>query len=49
VTFYKVLIALERLGVHHHDGMEITFNTQEELASAEEKLLRFYTGAEEPR
>jgi len=46
VTFYKILIALERLGVYYHTGLDITFNTQEELTRAEEKLVRFYTTSE---
>ena len=46
VTFYKTLIALEKLGVYYHAGLEISFNTQEELGKAEKKLVRFYTAWE---
>ncbi|MCH2123747.1 MAG: nucleotidyltransferase family protein [Pirellulaceae bacterium] len=47
VTYFKTLIEQEQLGVYHHAGLDITFNTQEELTAAEQKLLRFYTAAEE--
>jgi NDP-sugar pyrophosphorylase family protein len=43
VAFFKVLIALGKLGVFYHSGLHINFNTQEELKAAEEKLGEFYT------
>ncbi len=46
VMFYKILLAMEKLGVDYHSGMQITFNTPEELKSAEEQLVRFYTTSE---
>jgi len=46
ITFYKILISMEKLGVYNHSGLQITFNTKEELMAAEEKLIRFYTTLE---
>ena len=46
ITFYKILMALRKLGVYNHSGLQITFNTKEELKEAEEKLIRFYTTLE---
>lgn len=43
VTFFKILIALEKLGAYLHKGLQITFNTQEEMRLAEETLIQFYT------
>lgn len=43
VSFFQKLIRLELLGAHRHDGMQITFNTEEERARAETELHRFYT------
>jgi NDP-sugar pyrophosphorylase family protein len=44
VTFFKILIGMEKLGVYFHSGLQVTFNTEDELKAAEEKLVRFYTG-----
>jgi len=46
IMFYKILMAMEKLGVDYHSGLQITFNTPEELKSAEEQLVRFYTTSE---
>ncbi len=47
VTFYKILIAMEKLGAFTHKGLQITFNTPEELKVAEKELMQFYTTKEE--
>jgi NDP-sugar pyrophosphorylase family protein len=47
VALFERLIEVEGLGVYAHDGLEITFNTQEDLAKMEEKLSRFYTARED--
>ena len=46
VIFFKILVAMRKLGVYNHSGLQITFNTKEELKDAEEKLVRFYTNLE---
>ena len=46
VTFYKILSAMDKLGAYFHSGLQISFNTQNELAQAEETLNRFYTSPE---
>lgn len=46
VHFYKTLIAMKKLGVYDHTGLQITFNTPGELKFAEEALLQFYTNTE---
>jgi NDP-sugar pyrophosphorylase family protein len=46
VNFYKILIAMNRLGAYDHAGLQITFNTPGELKFAEEALYRFYTNSE---
>jgi NDP-sugar pyrophosphorylase family protein len=46
VTFYKILIALNKLGVYYHPGMQVTFNTPEELLDARDKMIRFYSTSE---
>lgn len=47
VTGFKILLAMGKLGAHYSTGLQVTFNTQEELDQAEEKLLNFYTAREE--
>ncbi len=47
VTFFKFLMALKKIGVYYHPGVQITFNTRQELKIAREKINRFYTTAEE--
>jgi glucose-1-phosphate cytidylyltransferase len=46
VAFFKILMAVERLGAYEHTGLEISFNTPDELKVAEEKLCQFYTMSE---
>ena len=43
VAFFKLLIDINKLGAYYHPGLEVTFNTQEELRVAEEKIMNFYT------
>ncbi|MBD3306018.1 NTP transferase domain-containing protein [candidate division KSB3 bacterium] len=43
VTFYKILMAMNKLGVYYHPGLQVTFNTPEELVEAKNKIIRFYT------
>lgn len=46
VTFYKILMGMEKLGAFYHSGLQVTFNTEDELKAAEEELVRFYTAKE---
>jgi NDP-sugar pyrophosphorylase family protein len=46
VSFYKMLIATNKLGAYDHTGLQITFNTPGELKFAEEALYQFYTNSE---
>jgi NDP-sugar pyrophosphorylase family protein len=43
VTFYKILIGMEKLGLYFHSGLQVTFNTEDELKAAEKELVRFYS------
>ena len=43
VTFFKILMALEKIGIYYYSGNQITFNTREELDKAREKISEFYT------
>jgi len=43
IAFFKILIALNKLYTYPHEGHDITFNTIEELNTAEEGFLKFYT------
>jgi len=43
VAFFHKLINLEQLGSYRHEGLQITFNTEEERVQAENELHRFYT------
>jgi len=47
VSFYKILMSMQKLGVFYYSGPQITFNTRKELKEAEEKLIKFYTSTEE--
>ncbi|MCB1144932.1 MAG: hypothetical protein KDK54_21980, partial [Leptospiraceae bacterium] len=47
VTFFKILIALEKLNSYYHSGLQITFNTEDELKVAQKKLIQFFTIGEE--
>jgi len=46
IMFYEILMGMGKLGADYHSGLQITFNTPEELKSAEEQLARFYTTRE---
>ena len=46
VTYFKVLMAMEKLSAWHHTGFQITFNTEKELAEAQKNSAHFYTLAE---
>ena len=46
VTFYKILMAMGKLGVFYHTNIQITFNTENELEIAQ-KRFSFYTAKEE--
>ncbi len=43
VRLFDDLRSRGKLGAYHYSGLELTFNTREELDLAQEKLLRFYT------
>ncbi|MCW7466212.1 nucleotidyltransferase family protein [Leptospira levettii] len=47
VTFYKIMIALDKLNTFYHSGLQITFNTEDELKVAQKQLIQFYTSVEE--
>jgi len=46
VTFYRILMAMEKLGAFYHSGLQITFNTEDELKRVQEKFVDFYTARE---
>jgi len=46
VTFYKILAAMNKLGIYYNSGLQVTFNTPEELAEAKNKIIKFYSGRE---
>ncbi len=46
ITFYKILMGMEKLGAFYYSGLQVTFNTQDELKQAERRL-KFYTAMEE--
>lgn len=48
VMFYKILMAMEKLGAFYHSGLQITFNTEDELKIMQEKFIDFYTARETP-
>ena len=43
VTFFTILMGMELLGGYFHSGLQITFNTKDELMKAKHKMIRFYT------
>ena len=47
VTLFKILIAFDALGAYSHEGLEITFNTQKDLAQMEQKFSGFFTARED--
>lgn len=46
VTFFKILLAMEKLGAWKYDGFQITFNTQKELSNAKQEWHHYYTSPE---
>lgn len=46
VGFYKMLMSEKKLGAYNHTGLQITFNTPDELKTAEKALFQFYTNME---
>lgn len=47
VKFYKHLMNKGRLGIFCYSGPQITFNTEDELRIARQKIVSFYTSREE--
>ena len=47
VVFYKILMAMEKLGTFFHSGLQITFNTEKELKLAQKQIIDFYTARED--
>lgn len=43
VTLFQTLVSNGNMHSYHHDGAQITFNTESERAAAERDLLNFYT------
>ena len=43
VQYYKILIAMEKLGAWPHPGLQVSFNTESELKLARESLSVYYT------
>ena len=46
VIFYKILAAMNKLGVNYTSGLQATFNTPEELDEAKDTIIRFYSNRE---
>ena len=46
VIFYKILAAMNKLGVYYNSGLQVTFNTPEELEEAKDTIIRFYSNRE---
>jgi len=46
VIFYKILAAMNKLGVYYTSGLQVTFNTPEELYKAKDTIIRFYSNRE---
>lgn len=47
VMFYKILMAMDKLGTFFHSGLQITFNTEKELKLAQKQIIDFYTSRED--
>jgi NDP-sugar pyrophosphorylase family protein len=43
VTYFKILMAMEKLGVYYHSGLQTTFNTAKELEETQEHLNEFFS------
>jgi glucose-1-phosphate cytidylyltransferase len=46
VIFFKILAAMNKLGVYYNSGLQVTFNTPEELEEAKDTIIRFYSNRE---
>lgn len=46
VTFYRILMGMEKLGTFYHSGLQIAFNTEDELKAIQQKAINFYTTRE---
>jgi glucose-1-phosphate cytidylyltransferase len=47
VIFYKILAAMNKLGIYYNSGLQVTFNTPEELDRAKDTMIKFYSNREE--
>jgi len=47
ITFYRILMAMEKLGTFYHSGLQMTFNTEDELKYVRRKFADFYTTKED--
>ena len=43
IEFYNMIMLGKKLGVYYHDGLQVTFNTEDELTLAKERIINFYT------
>ena len=43
VTYFRMLMAMEQLSAWHHEGFQITFNTEKELDQAQKASETFFT------
>jgi len=43
VTYFRMLMAMDQLSAWHHEGFQITFNTEKELTNAEKISESFFT------
>ncbi len=43
VTYFRILMAMDKLLAWHHDGFQITFNTEKELDEAKKDSANFFT------
>jgi NDP-sugar pyrophosphorylase family protein len=43
IEFYNMIMLAKKLGVYYHDGLQVTFNTEDELTLAKERIINFYT------
>ena len=47
VAFYNLLLSNNKLGAYYFSGLQVTFNTPDELKLAENRMIGFYTAKEE--
>ena len=45
IEFYNMIMLAKKLGVYYHDGLQVTFNTEDELTLAKERIINFYTSS----